>query len=86
MPGWLQSVQAAAFVRNPRPTSSECAPSGASMVRQLIRNAMDSFRLKQTCPLRGNAELYFHLAGIKTVAFRELLSDPIEKFALRLVL
>jgi hypothetical protein len=25
MPGWLQSVQLAGFVRNPRPTSSECA-------------------------------------------------------------
>ena len=28
IPGRLQSVQAAAFARNPRPTSSECALSG----------------------------------------------------------
>ena len=27
IPGRLQSVQAAAFARNPRPTSSECAAS-----------------------------------------------------------
>jgi hypothetical protein len=29
IPGRLQSVQAAAFARNPRPTSSECAPLAA---------------------------------------------------------
>jgi hypothetical protein len=48
-----------------------------------IRKRRICFRL---LALGANAELYHHFAGIKTVAFREFLLDPLKKIALRLVL